>query len=163
MPPLSVDYMAYPAIVALEARIGAGSHADVIDDMWLNISPLYFLLADGFTMAAQPRLEDNSGQKCDASIRKIVQGDVRVVIFSASPSHEHQNQASRWEENKIRFKGCLGQMHTTKPGSKTLFGVVTIGKASQFFRYRCQQSVLQCLHDESEAYAFKDHRADVDR
>ena len=46
--------------------------------------------------------------------------------------------------------------------TKTLFGVITIGKGSQFHRYPYQKSELHCLHVEAVAYTFKDHQADVD-
>jgi hypothetical protein len=155
--------MAYPAIAALEAKIKAGSHEDAVDDMWVNIGPLYFPLADGFTMTAQSRLREESGQKSVIGIRKFVNGNVRVVVFEDS-SYEHQNQASEWEEKKLQLKRYLGQTRVAEVDFvKTLFGVVTIGKASQFFSYPYGQSELHCLHDESEAYTFKNHQADIDR
>jgi hypothetical protein len=155
--------MAYPAIVALEAKVEAGSHGGAVDDMWVNIAPLYFLLSDGFTMTVQSRLGDNSGQKGDVDIRKFVNGNVRVVVFEDS-CYEHQDQASEWEKMKDQLRGYLAQTRVADPDLKgTLFGVITIGKVSQFFSYPYLQSKLQCLHDESEAYTFKGHQADIDR
>ncbi|KAI9780273.1 MAG: hypothetical protein M1839_006833 [Geoglossum umbratile] len=162
MSALNVDYMAYPAIVTLEAMIKAGGHEDAVDDMWINIAPLYFPLADGFTMTAQSRLRREGGQKGDIGIRKFINGNARVVVFE-EPPYEHQNQASEWEK-KFWLKESLGQTRAAEADFvKTLFGVITIGKASQFFSYPYNQSELHCLHDESEAYTFKHHQADIDR
>jgi hypothetical protein len=153
--------MAYPAIAALEAKIKAGSHEDAVDEMWVNTAPLYFPLADGFTMSIQSRFRDESRQKGDVGVRKFVNGNVRVVVFEDS-SYKHQNQASAWKSKREQLKNYLGQTRVAeKDFKKTLFGVITIGKASQFFSYPFQ-SELKCLHDESEAYTFKNHQADVD-
>ncbi|KAH0547702.1 hypothetical protein FGG08_000191 [Glutinoglossum americanum] len=161
--PGSRNYMAHPAIAALEARIKAGNHEDVVDDMWVNTAPLYFLLADGFTVAAQSRFRDESGKEGGIGVRKFVNGNARVVVFE-DPFYEHQNQASEWASKRAQLKGYLGQMRMAEPDfQKMLFGVITIGKASQFFSYPYLQSELRCLHDGSEAYTFKNHQAEVDR
>lgn len=45
--------MSYPAISAIEAQIKAGSHEDQVDDMWINIGPMYWKFEDGFTTSGQ--------------------------------------------------------------------------------------------------------------
>jgi hypothetical protein len=152
--------MAYPAIAELEAQIKAGSHEDAVDDMWLNIGPLYFPLAEGFT-TVQSRPRASSGQNIDFRVRKFVNGNVRVLIVEVA-SYEHQDQASVWAGKKDLLKDYLTQtLAAENQFEGTLFGVITIRKASQFFSSSLN-SELRCLHDESEAYTFKDHRADVD-
>ena len=154
--------MSYKPIAALEAKIEAGSHEDTVDDLWVNIAPMYFTLLDGFTMTAQSRIRVDSGQKIDVGVRKFINGNVRVVVFEDA-SYEHQGQASQWAAKRGQLKRYLGQTRVEEyMFKKTLYGVITIGKASQFFSYPYGQSELQCLHDDSEAYNFKDQQAEVD-
>lgn len=147
--------MSYPAIAALEAKIKAGSHEDAVDDMWVNLGPLYFPLLNGYTMTAQSRPRGTSGQKADVGIRKFINGNVRVVICEDS-SYEHMNQAAEWESKREQLKRYCGQTRVEEGTfKKTIYGIITVGKASQFYAYAYGQSDLVCLHDVNKAYDFK--------
>ncbi|KAK0451391.1 uncharacterized protein EV420DRAFT_715330 [Desarmillaria tabescens] len=158
----TVDYMAFPPIAALEAKIKAGSHEDVVDDMWLNVGSLYFTLADGFTVSGQSRPRVQSGQKIDVGWRKLVNGNVRVFIIEDA-SYAHKNSGATWDEKRTQLKGYLAQTRVAEPNfKKTLFGAVTIGKATQFFSYPYRQDQLQPLHDVDKAFEFKKHQERID-
>lgn len=62
------------------------------------------------------------------------------------------------------MKSYCGQTQTAKPENKnSLFIIVTIGKASQFFEYSYGQSQLHCFHPLDLAYEFKKDCGSVDQ
>ena len=155
--------MAIPAIAALEAKIKAGSHEDAVDDMWVNMGPLYFPILKGYTMTAQSRLRGTSGQKADVGIRKFINGNVRVVICEDS-SYEHMNQAAEWESKREQLAAYCGQTRVQESNfTKTIYGIITVGKNSQFYAYAYGQNKLVCLHDENVAFNFKTQSDEIDR
>ena len=154
--------MSIPAIAALEANIKAGAHEDTVDDMWLNLGPLYFPITEGWIKTAQSCTRAGSGQKADVGVRKFINGNVRVVICEDS-FYEHMNQASEWESKRIQLKQYCGQTRVAESQfTKTIFGIITVGKASQFYKYAHGQSALVCLHSLDEAYSFKSDEAKID-
>lgn len=155
--------MSYPAIAALEAMIKAGSHQDAVDDMWINIGPIYWKVEDGFITKGLSRPRLASGQMTNVGFREFVNGNVRVIIIEDS-FYEYQNPAAEWASKYEQVKSYCGQTRTAEPNNKKpFFVIVTIGKASQFFVYPYGQSELQCLHSLNQAFEFKKDRESVNR
>ena len=146
--------MSIPAIAALEE--------DNVDDMWLNLGRLYFPITEGYIMTAQSRLRVESGQRADFGVRKVINGNVRVVICEDS-AYENMNLALEWKNKREKLKAYCGQTRVAESDfEQTIFGIIRVGKSSQFYKYAFGQSELLCLHSLDEAYSFKSDKAKID-
>ena len=113
------------------------STENAVDNFWLNLLPEYFKkeLNYGIEQESRP-LPEITKQRADWTIRSIMNGDSKRVVFMEDRRKGKETQSAEWQNAVEQLSSYLKLVRAEpkQDPKQTLYGAVNIGTFTRFYQ-----------------------------